>query len=200
MTRRYTVDAQWGGGEVTFANPCECLFTVPDGWVLVERVDGSQAMLPRGALTEVVPPMPPEPEPGAYRRGGLTLVGIPVDPGPGPDEPRCSWYVFTNRRSLMNHLAWWQAVDETGGPDADLVPLVPDPAHGVTVPWRINGIDGRMSGFTQVRLVAGKVQDGLGNQSESQGVQLSPDEAEQKAGALIAGARAARAEEANRDQ
>jgi hypothetical protein len=102
------------------------------------KVGDANVIISAELLTKVKPALPDEPEPGAYLRGGLTLIGVPVDPGPGPDEPRCVWYVFTARRSVMNHLDWYQAVDETGGPDVSIVPLVPKvPAlPEVTLPWK----------------------------------------------------------------
>lgn len=156
-----------------------------DGRVDV-AVDGVWLTIALRSLTEVPPPIPDEPEPGAYMRNGQIIVGAPVDPGPAPGESRCAWFVYTKRRSWFNHLRWEQAVDETGGPDAEIVPLLPDPAHGVTLPWSVGQL-------LSVQLLApGQSGYPVRIAVNGESVYIPDDEADAMAAALIAAARKAR--------
>lgn len=83
------------------------------------NIDGHAVSLPLAILTEIPPPIPPEPEPGAYLIGGVLCVRF--EDGWDDDGEAAQ--------------AWEEAWQKHGGPDVDIVALVPKPA-AVELPWK----------------------------------------------------------------
>lgn len=89
-------------------------------------------MMPVAALTEVPPPIPPEPEPGAYDIGGVLCVHPPRS----RPTSRYTWLVVEPTDVASYRWALWADVwDLIGGPDVTIRRLVPGSGFGVTLPW-----------------------------------------------------------------
>jgi hypothetical protein len=175
---RYKVTEEWGGGEAEDADFAS--FTPSSEYRALTRDNGRWfALIHEGALTEVPPPIPPEPEPGAY------LIGD-------------SWALRT-KALLSERWIWhdgaylhsgtfadlWAHVD---GPDVTITPLVPA-LPDVELPWKLS------VGWAAVSV--GGSCDAVWVQTVSGGravlvEPLSPDAAEAMAAALMTAARAAR--------
>lgn len=127
----YRLPEAWGGLEVeeSFGS----YDSVPDGYLMV-LLPRSQwaALFPKDALTEVKPPIPAEPEPGAYLIGDA-LWFRPADARGarwvGPDGICWEW-----------EQAWRRSLTR---PDVTITPLVPSvPVEPVQLPWEFADEDG----------------------------------------------------------
>ena len=167
-TKRYRLPDALGGG-VHEAHHDQAMYPK----VCFELGLTGPLWLHRKDLTEVAPPVPDEPkaEPGklAYF---VDRYGLP-------------W------RNSIHHGKWesagtaptaWHDLWNSAGP---LTRLIPDPAHGVTLPWLDTD-----HYWLRVQVSEGAVVAGLG--SGNGHLRLTPDHAERWAGALLAAARTVR--------
>jgi hypothetical protein len=101
--------------------------TDSDGWLRVRRSGGATVLFSPGVATEVPPPIPDEPEPGAYLIGGVLVVRV------SPRRGRC-WLLVEGE--VFHEETFAELWPRLGGPDISIVPLVPkvDPP-AVTLPW-----------------------------------------------------------------
>jgi len=163
-----TVDAEetWGG----------CAGARPE-----YRIGDITLTMPPGTPLKVMPPA--EPPPGPYLLDGGAVV-ICTSPG--------DWWVPNGRGNPGVFRYMWPGFwEKFGGPDVTLVPLVPDPAAGVQLPWAGESavLATRLGVCTHDPGEGGSlVQELYG----SRDALLHPDTAEAKGAALIAAARAAR--------
>jgi hypothetical protein len=82
--------------------------------------------VPHGCLTEIPPPVPDEPEPGAYDIGGVLCVRMAKRGG----QP---WLVDIDRPDLRLRMDWPSLVEVLGiDPDVKIRRLEPDPAPVVS--------------------------------------------------------------------
>jgi len=118
---------------------------VPNGYVPVgfsgvqDDPEGWLYMVPVQALTELPPPVPPEPEPGAYLIAGVPCIRM----ARGADDP--SGYASHGRKWILGTkvprtgwFAWKEALEVLGaGPNVTITRLVPksDPLPDVELPW-----------------------------------------------------------------
>ena len=123
----------------------ECVFHSlghEDGFWIVELVDTAPGMrieIEKTALTEVPPPLPAEPEPGAYLIGKTAAVRVANEKLFNPNVrwvvsapvPRTGWFTWAETWKML------------GGPDVTITPLVPAPSvEPVTLPWARRFEDG----------------------------------------------------------
>lgn len=180
---RYKLPEALGGGELDSAMVDHDLayFDLPG--------TNRRFMVPTDCLAEVPPPIPPEPGPGAYLIGvGLAYRDL------GVTTSRWHWQIRAKGRSASNR-HWAEVWEKLGGPDVTIVPLIPDPAHGITLPWDPSplGPDNLDATRTSVYLAAdGLIHDTNQVRRSSNTVRLYPADAEAKAAALLAAARAVR--------
>ncbi len=131
--------------------------------------------VPHRLLTEVVPPLPPEPDALAVKvRDHVFVVDVAggqlVDLCPGPCHDPLDW------RELCALAEEW---------DAPIVPLVPDPvASAPELPFEVKDFD---LDYARVSVHEGKVAI-----SAPTSAHLEPDDAEQFAAAVLRAAREAR--------
>lgn len=114
---RYKIAEKWGGGEANTAAACGCIFVVPEGWRLVQRDSGGQAMFPHDALTELPSPFPAEPGPGPWSIDGTFVWHDPRWKVAGPKH---HWRVLGETRFI----SWEEVWALLGGPDVTIKPLV----------------------------------------------------------------------------
>jgi len=136
---------------------------------------GPVILVPTAALTPV-DTTPAEPEPGAaYQLGRATVMSFP-DQG---RDTRWFWAELASKGSCGWDL-WPELWRRFGGPGVTIRRLIPDPAP-VELPW--HGRD-----VSVVLKSSGRVSSG----QTGQWLEMTPDEAEAKAAALLTAARAAR--------
>jgi hypothetical protein len=127
----------------------------------------------------IPPPVPDEPEPGAYLIGDRLAVRFETEAGQ-------LWHTANDDQS------WTQLWAEIGGPDATIRRLVPEP-EPVALPWETQpyapGVNRAVVGaWTR----GGTVRAGVTIGHRENGIDLDPDTAEAMAAALWTAARAAR--------
>lgn len=130
---RYTVHEAWGGGEATLEHPDGP--TIPMGYRFVRRDTGQVGIFPTGALTELPPPIPDEPEPGAYLIGSVMCVRPPANFD-------TEWFCFGKPRGWRPWADVWSNFAGPGVPIVRLVPeseLLPD---NISLPWKWRDKDG----------------------------------------------------------
>jgi len=152
---RYKLPDELGGGEF-------------DGQPLLNTSDGSPAgriflhitpdrseylVLDPARLTEVRPPVPAEPEPGAYLIGGTPCVRIGSAWVVGIDQPDPRWWVYWRDGGVAKLV---------GGPDVPIVRLVPESSDRaqpptVVLPWRHKDSGGDSIEIAHVPTPAGEV-------------------------------------------
>lgn len=135
-------------------------------------------------LSEVPPPIPAEPEPGAYLLGGK--VALRVDEDAMDETSRWTW--IEDSDDLWTWEDWAKCWADLGGPGITPQRLVPETPE-VELPW--TGV------FGAARINVGRDEDGdVFVETVSGGRAmlpvLAPDEAEAMAAALISAARAVR--------
>ncbi len=128
---RYKLPEALGGGEVT---ECRTVFAIPEGFRAVGLVGSSDSdrwlyLVPVDALTEIKPPTPPEPEPGAYLIGGVLCVRF------RDDQTIHRWWVETS--GVPGGFVSYSWPDAIGifTEDVTIRRLVPEMAE-VELPWR----------------------------------------------------------------
>jgi len=170
----YTVRG-WGDEVVTDVAIDDPRESIP-GYLHVVRSGGGPVILvPTAALTPV-DTTPAEPEPGAaYQLGRATVMSFP-DQG---RDTRWFWAELASKGSCGWDL-WPELWRRFGGPGVTIRRLIPDPAP-VELPW--HGRD-----VSVVLKSSGRVSSG----QTGQWLEMTPDEAEAKAAALLTAARAAR--------
>lgn len=125
--QRYRLPEALGGREVELLTDQEPTRNVGD-YVWVRDPDLGVIQMPMSKLTPVPPPIPEEPEPGAYEIGGRTAVRWKLDHS-------CCWAYDDVNGSYVTS-AWGALWDEIGGPDVTIRRLVPEPpVERVTLPW-----------------------------------------------------------------
>lgn len=173
---RYRLPAELGGGEIE---------AIPQGTIMGSMGhryqywgDGYELWF-ETALTEVEPPIPDEPEPGAYDIGGVLCVRWAADKSPS------RWAFGTGSSAAgVYHCDWPELWAELGAPRRSPPPirLVPDPAQDVELPWRCGDLYIERLDATSGLMVEVNFQD--------RWVRLDADEARQAAAALLAAAEA----------
>jgi hypothetical protein len=117
-TKRYRLPAELGGGEVEYLWPSK---SGTDGkfWVVRVGPGGPQFEIHANWLTEIAPPIPPEPEPGAYLIGETVCF----------HDEAFGWWLGHRADKVWRGVwqEWEDAWAAVGGPDVDIVPLVPAP-------------------------------------------------------------------------
>ena len=176
-TKRYRLPDALGGGEVEAV-----LYQFPHRTINRNQYRGDGfALWVDAPLTEVPPPVPDEPK---AEVGNLAYF---------VDRYGLPWH------NSIHHGKWesagcaptaWQDLWNSAGP---LVPLIPDPAHGVTLPWVGTDNYGDRIEVTPRRpgrpgCIFVSIEDG-GDVHEAE---IGPDRAAELAGALLAAARTAR--------
>lgn len=129
--------------------------------------------IPKHVLTEVPPPIPAEPEPGAYLIGEVLVTGYARR-----DEVR---WLYADSIGVLMTVLWAELWEKLGGPDVTIRRLEPAPPT-VEFPWYLSEIT------VEVR----KADPPVLVQIDQEWVYLSWDSAEQMAAALLTAARAAR--------
>jgi hypothetical protein len=120
---RYKLPEELGGGEVEISKQ------TPGSTHYCWRILGHSVVLPYEILTEIPPPIPAEPEPGAYLIGEVLCVRWSVE-----EEPDNHWYLGGSGHRALTWTHVWEAV---GGPDVEIIPLVPRASlPEVELPWR----------------------------------------------------------------
>lgn len=116
---RYQLPAALGGGEMDEYRHVDGGTEAPIGTVAF-LVNGCIVAIARALLTELPPPIPAEPEPGAYLIGGVLAVRFREDPGLIGHN-----WVYGNRGVGYDDAGFWPAVwGDLGGPDVAIVPLI----------------------------------------------------------------------------
>ena len=185
MTRRYLLPESLGRVEVEFV--CEAGHR--GAWSVVVRGGGPQFDINPSWLTEVDPPSPAEPEPGAY------LVGDCIAMRFARYEGYNQWrWDSPNDRDGFDTGGWLDLWSDIGGADVTIRRLVPDPlAEPVELPWEF-----RVGTNSETR-VSSHGTHGVLDKNAAVGayattVRLSPEQAREKARALWTAAAQAEAQ------
>jgi hypothetical protein len=117
MGKRYTYSLPVG--EYEEVEPTMVEIALVSSTHIAIKVDGYRVWIPRDALTEVPPPIPDEPGPGAYLIGGVLCMRFRVREGR-------DWFADAQIPGLMLRMYWDAFVEAMGiTADTSIVELVP---------------------------------------------------------------------------
>jgi len=172
----YRLPEALGGGEVEIVTPAWAGNAIICEVALVDQPD-VKVSLARSLLTEVEPPLPPEPAPGSVLRCNDGYLHIRRGSGMARSDHR------------EGYSTWAEIV---ASHDQPLVRLVPDPfAEPVELPWRQR--IGKYSTATVSRTVVGEITLSLDSGGRVMAPDLTTADAKSIARALWAAADAAEA-------
>jgi hypothetical protein len=111
---RFKLPDALGGAECTF----HAEGYQPGCWIveLVDVMPGLRIEIEPEALTEVPPPIPAQPEPGAYLVGGVICVHLPAGP------IGCTWFIAETGGRPYRWADWEETWLLLGRPIVALVP------------------------------------------------------------------------------
>lgn len=121
-TKRYRLKAEAAEHEFEISD------RIPVAGMFVFSIGGHILSASRELFEEIVPPIPPEPEPGAYLIGDWVAV-------------RFGGSVWHSAEGSCYWPELYESIVDESGPDVQIVRLVPErPAPAVELPWRLGEV------------------------------------------------------------